>query len=92
MEVRHPASGMHYYQSLHQLLPNPHLPTNGFNIPPFHSHINPSFISTFITHHQTTTTEPISTTLFPKINPMSNNIIFNECKLRMNFLLLFSVE
>jgi hypothetical protein len=57
MEIRHPTSGMHYYQSLHQLFSNQHLPTNRFNMPAFSS----SYKS--ITHHHQTTAESISTTL-----------------------------
>ncbi len=79
MGVRYPPGGLHHYPTYppappilhhppppppHQILPNPHIPTNGYNMPGFHPHTNVPFTSTstFITHHQTAS-QPISTTL-----------------------------
>jgi hypothetical protein len=79
MGIRYPPSGMHPYPHYppappvhhhhpvpppHHMLPNPHIPTNGYNMPGFPSHPNAPFTSTstFIAHHQTAT-QPISNAL-----------------------------
>ena len=79
MGIRYPPGGMHPYPHYpqgppvhhhhpvpppHQMLPNPHIPTNGYNMPGFPPHPNAPFTSTstFIAHHQTAT-QPISNAL-----------------------------
>ncbi|CAF0940507.1 unnamed protein product [Adineta steineri] len=78
MGVRYPPAGIHHYPQyappppVHHhpippprpIIPPPHIPTNGYNMPGFHPHTNVPFTSTstFITHHQTAT-QPISTAL-----------------------------
>ncbi len=58
---------MHHYPKYHPpptshpILTNPHISTNGYNMPGFHLHTNSSFTSTFTAHHHTAT-QPISTT------------------------------
>ena len=75
MGVRYPPAGMHHYPPyvpappVHhpppppQIIPNPHIPTNGYNIPTYPPHPTAPFTSTstFITHR--TATQPMSTAL-----------------------------
>jgi hypothetical protein len=78
MGVRYPPASLHHYPTYppappvhhpgvlphHPILPNPHIPQNGYPMPGFHPHTNAPFTSTstFITHHQTAT-QPIPSTL-----------------------------
>ncbi len=65
-----PAPPVHHHHPLppppppRPIVPPPHIPTNGYNMPGFHPHSNAPFTSTstFIAHHQTAT-QPISTAL-----------------------------
>lgn len=80
MGVRYPPANIHPYPPfagpappIHPHPPHPpppsivappHIPTNGYNMPPFHPHATVPYTSTstFIAHHQTAT-QPISTAL-----------------------------